>query len=690
MIGQIITDTKTGEPLDANGKKLSKSDYQPSEEVKKLFAKVQTDFQVAWALQHTTLEEFDGHSLLERTRLDQETFAAYVGCEYVPKQKAWRWKGRKNTARNKLIKILARAIAGMLYPFVDAKNDRNEEDKMTARVMRILIEDHLKKAGYKMKFLYMVLSALVNPAVFVEVEYVEMMQRIKRKMQDGRIEILEIVDELLSGLALNILPIDEILLSDFWSGTGKIQNLTYILRVQRIPWDVARARYAGKYFDSEGTDLFIYVEAGQTKIVVTGADTNATLFDVQWTEADKNFVQVITAKYRSEDLEVTWVGGVGMFNEKDCYNTNPFTHRRMVLAMIDGKQEWVSIPVYNLAMSGFEPIDPVGRFAFYKSGAFKEYWDDKWLNAMDEFLYNGTALEVGKPIFMSGVGKVDSTVMAPYATVGMPAGANVSAFSVSPNLAATYQAVQMAKDDLGDSMNAEAVDTSSQGNKKAPVSATQIDATVAQVKLFFTCFSLMLADLVEQVGSLTMDCTIQNTTVGEIDYAVPEALKMKYKEILSKGREKGREVTNHIVFTDKHTRSEGKPMLKGEKDMLETKMYMENGMDSPDKYLYEVNPYQFARNTYTMRVDADQIVIKSLGQDKANKVNDFNVMTDPRIAPFTDPQAVANEMIEEFSFGDDPEKFKKKGDPMQQMGMLSPIQSGTPQPSPGAAALTLQ
>lgn len=675
--------------MDNTGNKLSESQYQPPQIVKDLFAKVQQDYQIAWSLQNRTFNEFDGYSLLQRTRLDQETFAAYVGCEYVPQQKRWRWKGRKNTSRNKLIKILSRAIAGMLYPFVDAKNEKNEEDKMTARVMRILIEDHLKKAKYKMKFLYMVLSALVNPAVFVQVEYVELMQTIKRKAKDGSAEILQIVDELLSGLALNIVPIDEMYLTDYFSGTGQLQILPAILRVQRIPWDQAKARYAGKY-EYEGKDLFDFVEAGKTRILVTGGDSNQTLFDVEWTEADRDFVQIITAQYRSEDLEVEWVGGVGMFNYKDCYNTNPFKHRRMVLAEVKGKQDWLSVPVYNYAMSGFEPIDPSGRFAFYKSGAFKEYWDDQWLNKMDAYLYDGTALEVGKPIFMAGVGKVDSTVMAPYATVGMPAGASVNAFSVSPNLAAAYNAVQMAKDDLGDSMNAEAVDTSSSANKKSPITATQIDATVAQVKLFFTCFSLMIADLVEQVGALTMDCTIQNTTVGELDYSVPEALKMKYKDVLTKGKEKGRDITNHIVFTDKNISRDGKPMTKGQKDALETKMYMENGGDSPTKYLYEVNPYEFARCTYTMRVDADQIVVKSLGQDKANKVNDFNVMTDPRIAPFTDPQAVANEMIEEFSFGDDPEKFKKKGDPMAQMGMLSPMQPGAPQPSSSAPALTLQ
>jgi Na+-transporting NADH:ubiquinone oxidoreductase subunit NqrF len=57
-------------------------------------------------------------------------------------------------------------VSAMLYPYVYAYNEDNEEDKLAARVMRVLIENHLKKTKYEDKFLYMMCSALVNPAVF--------------------------------------------------------------------------------------------------------------------------------------------------------------------------------------------------------------------------------------------------------------------------------------------------------------------------------------------------------------------------------------------------------------------------------------------------------------------------------------------------------------------------------------------
>jgi len=111
--------------------------------------------------------------------------------------------------------------------------------------MRILIENHLRKADYEMKFLFMMTSALVNPAVFAEVEYVEAIQRIKTRQADGSYKIEDAVDELLSGLNLNIIPIDQILLGDFY--TFDLQRQPYIMRVRRISWDEARSVYAGKY-----------------------------------------------------------------------------------------------------------------------------------------------------------------------------------------------------------------------------------------------------------------------------------------------------------------------------------------------------------------------------------------------------------------------------------------------------------
>lgn len=666
MIAAKVT-MKDGNPVDGNGNSLSVSQYQPSEEVKKLFAQVQSDYQRAYTLQHRSFDEFDGLSLLQRAKADQETFSAFVGVQYVPEHKRWRWRGRKNTARNRLIGILAHMLAAMLFPYVRATNEHDEEEEMTARVMGILVENSLKKAGYETKFLYIVLSALVNPAVFVGVEYVEAVQRVKQQLAGGKVKIVEAIDEFLSGLQLHIIPIDEVLLADFY--TGEIQRQPYICRVRRISYDEARSIY-GQNPDFE------YVQAGMTRIMLAGQE-NETLFDIEWTEADRDYVQEITMQYRPEDLEVKWVSGVFMGNSTDVYNTNPFKHRRMALV---GK-EWVNVPVYNLAKTGFEPLDPTGRFAYYKSGAFKAYWDDRSINTAYSLFQDGMYLDVIKPMFLSGAAKVDSTVIAPGAVIGMPAGASATPYQLGPNLSAAMQVLTANKDDL-----AESTQDQTQGGVAQP-GVTARATVIAQnnARVFLGVFGSMIAKLIEDVGALVIDCEIQHSTIGEMDATVPDSIVMKYKTVLAKSKEKGQNLSHRIIFTDKHM---GKNYTGKQVDDLEWDLYNQTGSTPEDRAesnqrIYEVNPYQFARMRYGLYVNADQIVQKSMGNDMANDQLALQTFLNPMVAPYVNMENVIEDFaIKPFADGD-PARYKKQQQPtdpnamMQGMGMGG--QPGQPQ-----------
>lgn len=660
-----------GVPI-VNGKKLTESSYQPQPETTKLFAKVQQDYQIAYSLQHRSFDEFDGLSLLDRARRDQETFAAYVGAKYLPSHKAWRWKGRKNTARNKIIGIVTDLLAGMLFPYVMATNDKDEEDKMTARVMRILVEEHLRKAGYEMKFMFMVMSALVNPAVLVKVEYVEAMQNVKQRLADGSIKITQAIDEVISGLGLNIVPIDQLLLGDFY--TFEMQRQPYMVFVRRISYDEARSIYADKHFDKTGKDLFEYVNAGMTRVVLAGQE-NQTLFDVEWTEADGSFVQEITAFYRGDDLEATFVGGVFMGEEEDIYNANPFTHRHMVAQGDD----YVTVPIYPFAKSGFEPIDVTGRFTYYKSAAFKEYWDDRSLNIAHGMIHDGTYLDVIKPIFMSGVGRMDSTVMVPGATVGMPAGATVTPYSLGPNIAAAYQLLSKQDQDMSDSTQ----DKPTGGDVTNPgVTATAVNASMQSARKMLGLIGLMIATLVTDVGYLVMDIEIQYTTIGDIDATVPEAIRVKYKTILAKGKEKGKNITNRVVFSDELI---GRTLSDQDKEDIEWGLYDKAGGHSSDQRVFLTNPYRFARTSYSMWIDPDEILDKSTGSETQRKLLAFNMMSDPRVLPYTNQQNVVDDfVIDTFSDGD-PDRYKKsKSDPNAMINAMMGQQGPTPggQPSP--------
>lgn len=640
MIGIDIT-AKNGEPL-AGGKKLEKSSYQPNDEVKKLWARCQSDYQIAWRLQHRPFDEFDGMSLLQRARKDQETFGAFVGAEYIPEHKRWRWRGRKNTARNKLIGLLSHMISGMLFPNIRAQNEEDEPDKDTAEVMRLLVEQHLRKARYESKFLYMALSALVNPATIVEVEYVEAIQRIKKRLENGQIQVVEAVDTLLSGLNLNVLPIDQFLIGDFF--TGELQRQPFVIKVRRLPWDTARKMYSGKYFDESGTDLFNYVEAGKTRIVMTGQE-HLTLYDIEWSEADRYAVQELTFYYRDEDAEFTFVGGVYIGNTNNVYNSNPFSHRRMSLI----GEELVSIPVYPFAKSGFEPIDPTGRFFYYKSGAFKEYWDDATQNKMHQMWVDGTALSVIKPAFISGMAKADTAVMVPGAVVGLPPGADIRFADINANLSAGMVAMEKQESDMADSTLTPIM----AGQMGVRQTAYAVSAAVANAKIMLGLFSAMMADLITQVGELTMDCVIQHTTIGALDATVPEALNMKYRAILVRGKEHGHDITNKIVFSSAIM---GIKMTEAEKKNREFEMFSRLPKDQRE---YIVDPYRFARTVFSVYVDTDLITQHAIGGLKARKDEAFARLANPLVWGMVDQEKVINDFILE-EYTDDPDRYKKK------------------------------
>lgn len=669
---------KDGNPISKPQTPLSETRYSPPEAVQRLWNQVLIDYNAAYALQNRPFEEFDSLSLLQRMNQDQQTFGAFVGANWSPQDKQWRWKGRKNTARNKIIGILAHVISGMLFPFVYAYNEENKEDEMTARVMRILIENHLKKADYEMKFLFSMLSALVNPAVFMNVEYLEAYQTIKLKdPETGKWKIEEACDEMLTGINLEIIPVDSLLLADFY--TFDIQRQPHIFRVQRISYDDARKIYGGKYYQ-DGKDVFDYVKPGDVRVVVGAGRDYQTIYNVDWTNGDQNYVQIITAYYKGEDLECTFVGGVFFGNYEDVYNTNPFKKRRVTVST-EGK--YITAPVYPIAKTGFEPLDPNGRFAYYKSAAFKEYWDDASQNRMYQLAQDGTYLDVFKPMFLSGVASIDSSVMVPGATIGMPMGASVTPYQLGPNLQAALQLMRVNQEDMSLSTQ----DALQSGVAEKGITATASIKAEQNAKVIMNVFSTMIADFVRQIGELVIDDIILHTTVGEIDHSVPETLKMKYKAIKLRSKEQGKDVTNLIEFDQDMMMPN---FSKDKAEEMEWKMFDEYGGMESSTYHYKVNPYKFAHSQFIAYVDPQQIVNRSLGTDQIKKERAFQMLMDPRVAPFVDQKEVVDKFVlEEYADGN-PDRFKVKENQMANaMFGANPNAPQGPMPAPSVPQMQI-
>ncbi len=75
------------------------------------------------------------------------------------------------------------------------------------------------------------------------------------------------------------------------------------------------------------------------------------------------------------------------------------------------------------------------------------------------------------------------------------------------------------------------------------------------------------------------------------------------------------------------------------------------------------------------------------GGDKQQKTVAFNIMTDPRVAPFVDMETVVNDFVIEEYGGDDPDKFKAKGQVNSMLGAVMGTGGapGGPQSVPGGS-----
>ncbi len=223
---------------------------------------------------------------------------------------------------------------------------------------------------------------------------------------------------------------------------------------------------------------------------------------------------------------------------------------------------------------------------------------------------------------------------------------------MSPNLVAALNIMRVNQDDMSLSTQ----DPQAGGQAVPNVTATASLKAEQNAKVILGVFATMIADLVRQIGYLTMDCIIMHTTVGEIDATVPDNLKMKFRTLMMKGKEGGKEVTNKITFSSDMM---GKKMTKEKANKLEWDMFFKNGGMQATQMEYVVNPYKFARFNYSLFIDPDQIISRSMGTDQMRKDRAFNLLMDPRVAPFVNQKAVVDKfVIDEYSDGD-PDEFKK-------------------------------
>ena len=562
----------------------SVSAYNPPEDVKKLTDACREDYQTAYDLQNRPFTEFNDLSLFQRADLDQKRWNAYRAPQSEDIDEAWRWNGIRPITRNRIISIVAQMTAKIVIPAPFAQNDKDELDMTAAMVMRDLMDYNIRNSNYVEDYIMWITDALVNPAAYLGVGFYEAMQTIKEE-NEGKISKKEVIDGVLSGFRTNIIPLDEILISNFYQ--KNLDKQRFVFRRRYIDYDEARA-LKGEH------DNFEYVKPG-VRSVFNEADT--LFYDIFDDNLD-TLCEELTYYNRTEDLEVQYLNGIYV-GDKDT-EANRIKHR-------DSEDR----PKYNFAVLGYEDIS--SRFFYYKSAAWKLGDDDELVVRTEQLLADATFIATMMPTITTGVGQLSEAIMIPGKNTAFEnENVKITPIQLGNQLSGAFNLL-LAKEK---SMSESTQDPLMSGIQTSAKTATEAGLLVQNAKIALGRFGNMLTNSLKRLGGLMIDVIVQHQTIAEVSEITGEE---KWKTfILTDVKENDLNTTHKIMF---------KPDMMGQ-EMNEEEMFnksnelmdKEGGVDS-DMRIFEVNPEAWRKLKYNLVLDVEELLPKVIPMENPQMLN---------------------------------------------------------------------
>lgn len=620
-------------------KEKDKSSYTPKKAIKTLTKSVQQDFQAGWNIQHQSFREFNDMNVISRLNKDQDDFNIFEEDISKDPDKKWRSTSVSPIARNKVISIAAHILVSLMFPNVYGRNEDGEPEQDAADVIRKMVLWNIDNSDYDMSMLFGVIASLNSPCAYLGVPFYEATQKIREELENGDVNITDAVDDVLSGIHFDNIPVDEMLIANVRQQDHQKQRFT--IRVENIDYTTAEALY-GEHQD------FKFVSPGIKRVF----DTKSGLFYDSEDGMNPTAVQKVTYRNRSEDIEVCYVNGVYLGNEDNVEN-NPMVHRNC-----ENK------PRYAEAKFGYEPISE--RFYYYKSAVNKLSGEKKRIDRMHRFIEDGTYLEIIKPIFTIGGAEVNASVIFPGAVTDFPKDTNIVPYSTGANLNAGYQFVKSMEDRAAESTQSSQQGGSAQKGVDTAYEASRLEYN-AVIKEF-GIFGRMVGNAVEKVGELLVDNIIWHQTVGDVDETVGPGLRMKFRTfLLSNQAENGRKVNERIVFSDEYMgRDMTEDDIKAESYKLLRKGGVKNKLEDMHTKIYVANPYMIRKFKYTLDVEPEQLIPRSMMSEENRKLKAYSIMiTDPN----ADQRAVSRDFLFEVFAKGRSDEYMVKAD---KLGILPP------------------
>ncbi len=588
------------------------SGYQPGQAVAELTSVATIDLGVADEILNRPFEELNDQSLIQRSNLDQKDWLGYSPPQSQNPDETWMFTGTSNITRNKIISTAAILTSQVIYPAIFAQNDDDEEDQAAAYIMENAIEWNLRRDDYPMIFLNAVISGLVNPVSYFEVDYCRgFAERLEGTSSNFTKK--KIIDEVVSGFQYHIHMPDGVLLSNPY--VFDIQKQQFIIKRRRIPYTEAKALYGGH-------PDFEHVRPGTVSLL----DKNSGQFyDVDDREED-GLVEHLVFSYRGRDVEFPMVNRIYMGNPNTEYN--PLKHRT-------NKND----PRYNMVKYGTEPIDPM-RFAYFKSLANKLSNDKELVDRMRQNAVDASTFATFPSIFTMGAGKLDKSVFVPATTTEIGRDAEFKPATGFSNPEWSYRAAREAERDVSDA----SIDPQLSGVEGR--SKTAREAIILQQNAMnnLGIIGKMIAwGMVKPIGELVVDNIIRYQSIGEAIELAGGALGMRYLTmILNDKIIDGQKKSIVIRFTDRWA---GRVISPEELKRMEVELFEEAG---EDKELHEVNPAVWARRQYLITIEPDALKPKNDAFERSIRLETYDrAIQNPLIAQ--DPEKMA-EVTRDFLF----------------------------------------
>lgn len=621
------------------------SGYRPGDEVKERTAQVLKDFQINDSIRNRPYTEFNFMSLIDRMNVDQMSYNQYPGERSQDPAESWKSLAFRPIVRNKIITIAAHITATIIYPKIYAQNDRDEEDRDAAQVMRDIMEWVADQAGYEKTFLYSVISALVNPAALIHTEFAERYREIKVVKSKGKWEVKKVLDELFSGFQDTLVPPDELWISNIYE--HDIQKQPNLIWRRVIDFATAKAKYGDR-------ENWQYVRPG---VQIMYAD-DVDLFYEEYDQSLRGeLVEELIYFNRLGDLQIAFVNGVIM---DDVNEPNPRQDK-----------------LYPFVKGGYELFDN-GRFFYYKSLAFKLANDEEIINTAYRMVTDGTYLQIMPPAVVFGSDEISSAVIAPgvVTTLSNPDGkSSFQTVATNNNLTAGYNLIEKVEGSISESSS----DVLQSGQATSgDQTAYEISKLESNARVMLGLFGKMIGFMVKDFGVLRVGDILQHMTVGQVDDILgSDTGKMKFKTfLLPEKTVEGKSKTRRIEF------DLGLPDEISDKDLMNLSQEIDDKERENDDNveIYKVNPTLFRNLKFKVTIQPEAMSPKSEALKKALNLEEYGLaIANPIVAQNPDNLAAVTRDLLFGSFEatrDNADKYMKMAPP--QMGAPGmPQQPGT-------------